>query len=336
MALISKKETNELSMRDSMSVKLAKPRGGLVVDLPSKCWGSEFIMEIKWDGVRESCEIGKSGNTLQGRSRHGKTKGSEYSKAYGFVDRSDCVPHIRDLVFPKRYRKSLLDGEVVWGDDSALALSNPARGNQVYNVFDCLFFGGDDVRAYPFMERRKMLKEVVRSVNCPLLRVGRILKASRSNFDLAMKRGHEGAVFKSKEGAYGTATHAEGWWRAKGVDTHDVVILDVSQASRGGSTSRGVKAVPVESVATIAVGMFDPEGKLVEVGRARFNLRISHWAETMWARWPHDRGRVIEIRASGFNRKRFRWCEMMRFRDDKQATHEDCPIPEAASLVMSA
>lgn len=320
-----------MTLRDDLQLKLAKPRGGLVLDLPERCWTDRFIQEIKWDGIRESCEIAKGRTYLQGRNKHGKTKGAAHSSGQSFVDQSDRAPHIRDLDLPRQYRGTLLDGELVWGDDSSLALSVEGRGRQTYHVFDCLFFRGEDVRSYPLVERRKLLKEVVKVAGSTAMRVGRALKATKKNYELAMARGLEGTVFKRKDGLYGASTYADGWWRAKSAVTHDAVIMDVSQATRGGSPKRGIKPKPVPAVATITVGMYSVEGDLVEVGKARFNLGIRDLAESMWSTWPSDKGRVIEMRASGFNEKRFRWCEMLRFRDDKPAG--ECLVPVGATKV---
>lgn len=321
-----------MSMRDGMKIKLAKPRGGLVSGVPEGCWSPKYAMEIKRDGVRQTIQFTSKGTILQGRSKHGKLKGVAHANTQCFVDRSEHVPHVQRLVFPE-LRGTLLDTEVVWGEDSALAMCLEARGHQKIYVFDILFHNGVDVRNQPWHKRRKLVEKIVRIVDKEFMVANPIFAATKAQHDKIMKKGFEGTILKSRKGVYDASSRTRtGWWKAKGEDTVDAFIISVQQAKSGGSPKRGIKPKPIARAATMTVGMYDAQGNVVEVGKCRFTPEHRDTlAGTIWKAWPGHKGLVVEMSASGFNKKRYRFCQLKRIRYDK--LKEECILPKKVAKV---
>ena len=138
--------------------------GRLVRELP----GDGYLYEPKWDGFR--CLVFRDGSEVDMRSRHDRP----FSRYF-----PELVAGFRSLASDR----FVLDGEIVIatreGFDFAalLARLHPAASRverltretpAVFVAFDVLAVAGEDVRARPFAERRRVVAELCRDAEPPL------------------------------------------------------------------------------------------------------------------------------------------------------------------------
>ena len=87
---------------------------------------------------------------------------------------------------------------------------------------------------------------------------------------------------------------------------------------------KGIKRKPNGKAATFTVAMMTDDHEVVEVGKVR---NLPHDATQFGLKeFERFKARVIEMRVSGFDGKRFRWPRFVRWRDDK--TLDDCRLAE--------
>lgn len=128
--------------------------------------GPDFFAEEKKDGIRELLHTGTGWCRITSR-RQSVHDGL-------FVEKTDCVPHIRDLTALPGW---VVDGEVVsrWGETShqrcantvSVMGSNPAQavalqrkhGWCTFEVFDVLVADGEDIRGRPLKKRLEFLDQ---------------------------------------------------------------------------------------------------------------------------------------------------------------------------------
>jgi bifunctional non-homologous end joining protein LigD len=133
-----------------------RPMLATLVDKPFD--DKKWIFETKWDGFRLVTE--KRGNTVRLWSRNGIDVTSRYAVLLPALQKVDgsCVidGEICALDAHGRSRFQLLQN----------ALNKKAK--LLYVVFDALFAGGNDIRGKPLLERKEVLKALLR--RDPLLR----------------------------------------------------------------------------------------------------------------------------------------------------------------------
>src|SRR5262249_41619960 len=139
-----------------------------LVDAPPD--GSEWLHEIKLDGYRMLCRIGRGSARLL--TRNG-------------LDWTDRFPDLTAALAEPPARSVLLDGEVVVFDREGRtsfqalqgALGRKSSADAVhFTAFDCLYLDGRDVRAAPLFERKQLLRALLSRAPAP--RVSRSAKAS--------------------------------------------------------------------------------------------------------------------------------------------------------------
>lgn len=130
-------------------------------------------LEEKFDGVRALVYVLKEHNRVFSR---------RISKKTGFyVENSDSVPQIRDIVTPQ-LNGTILDGEM-YIPEQGFQLSSAVMnckydkaisrqeelGFQVFHAFDIIMFKGKDVRELPLYQRKLYLRIVVAEINSPYI-----------------------------------------------------------------------------------------------------------------------------------------------------------------------
>jgi bifunctional non-homologous end joining protein LigD len=113
-----------------------------------------WIFEIKWDGFRAIAEVAQDGARLYSRNQR------SFNKPFAEIVRS----------LEKLGHEVVLDGEVAALDEEGKSrfewLVNPkgSKGQVVYWVFDLLYLDGRDMRNLPLIRRKRLLRNIVRSV----------------------------------------------------------------------------------------------------------------------------------------------------------------------------
>ena len=181
---------------------------------------------------------------------------------------------------PATLASCALDGEIV---------------GSTYYVFDLLEANGQDIRRLPLRERRAALLALqplfpdwIRPI--PTARPG---QAGGEYVQAVLRDGGEGCVAKQLSAPYGF-----GWFKAKGVQTHDVVVTAQATATR-----------------SVSIGHYSDDDRLVDCGKvAVFSLSTLESLRT---------GDVLEIAAQGRTAQgKFREPRFLKVRTDKPAA--DC------------
>jgi len=203
-------------MPDSVDVTLAKLEGEPFSD-------PNWLFEIKWDGVRTIAFL-KEGK-VRLLSRSGRDVTAEY-------------PEFQDL--PKHLRAStvILDGEIVTLDENGrsdfqklqnrIGVSNPSAKLQEaiplnYYLFDLLYCNGFDIRKSPLLQRKELLRQILRNENRVRYSEHQLEKG-KELFHAASEKGLEGIVGKEIHSPYSGA-RTPLWIKLKIVKELDAVVL---------------------------------------------------------------------------------------------------------------
>ena len=204
---IEKEAQNKLPF-DNVSVQLAS----LTKRVPS---GKNYIFEIKYDGYRvlSYVENGK----VKLKSRNGK----DFTKKFAVI--------AEDLEKSFKNKSIVLDGEVVVFDkngrsDFSMLQESAKRGknNFSYVVFDVLALG-EDVRAKPLLERKKLLEALSKFFTPNIILSEYVLGDGKECFEVAKKLGLEGIVAKKINSKY-SGKRNDDWLKIKCYHRQEFVI----------------------------------------------------------------------------------------------------------------
>ncbi|HLG58602.1 MAG TPA: non-homologous end-joining DNA ligase [Vicinamibacterales bacterium] len=219
----------------------------LVKEPPS---GDRWIHEIKYDGYRIGCVIGKGRVRLI--SRNGK-------------DWTSVFPEIAEAAKKLKVDEALLDGEVAMvmpdGKTSFEALQQAAAGAVshaplVYFVFDLMRLGRERIAELPLEERKKRLRKLVGGRQTGRIRYAEHIEGRGDVlFDHATRLGLEGIISKRRDLSYRPGRH-DTWRKTKVMQRRLFVI--------GGFTDpEGTRA----GIGALLLGVYDGS-RLVFAGRA--------------------------------------------------------------------
>jgi len=192
-------------------------------DLPAD--DDAWAYEIKWDGMRAVAEL------EDGVVRLRTTRGNDAAIAF---------PELARLGEALDSRPGILDGEIVAFDelalpsfgllqqrmhvaDAATAAARAAETPVAFVVFDLLHFDGYDSWRLPYLDRRRLLAELVEPGDhwqVPAHRVGggaELLAAVR-------ERGLEGIVAKRPDRPYEPGKRSASWRKVKVRHTQEFVV----------------------------------------------------------------------------------------------------------------
>ena len=214
-----------------------KPMLSILVNKPfnSKFW----VFEVKWDGVRSILFLHKKKGILELQSRNGRSITHRYPeliKTLGFsTSSSSSMIKCKESV--------VLDGEVVVLDkkngtpsfqshqrrmnvDSIKEIEN--LSNEIaatYYFFDILYLDGADLQGLPFLERRKILSDVIGKENARIKISHFIEEQGQEAFDKTKSMGLEGLIAKNKSSKYVQGLRSRDWLKIKHIKTQDCVVI---------------------------------------------------------------------------------------------------------------
>jgi bifunctional non-homologous end joining protein LigD len=184
----------------------------------------DWIFERKLDGIR--C-LARTGPGPDLRSRND-------------LALNDRFPSVAEALVS--YPDAVLDGEVVAFAGSQTSFQRLGqRGGAVYfYVFDILETGGRDVRDLPLLERKRILREVVKPAG-PI----RITPYRRSNgialYEEACRRGWEGLIAKRADSPY-VGKRSRDWLKWK-CDAEQELVIGGYTAPKGSRIELGALLV---------------------------------------------------------------------------------------------
>jgi bifunctional non-homologous end joining protein LigD len=197
-----------------------RPMLATLVDKPFD--SDEWVYETKWDGFRLIAEAKRGSVRLFSRN------GIEVTTRYPAIAQA-----LRAVTEP-----CVIDGEVVALDATERSrfqlLQNALHGEETrpqYCVFDILFFGGQDVRGRPLLERKRLLTQVLPRTS--LLRYSEHIKEKGiALFNKAKRAGLEGVMAKRAAGLYYSGKRTREWLKFKAVYEQEVVIIGYTAPRR--------------------------------------------------------------------------------------------------------
>ncbi|UPK70647.1 DNA ligase D [Chitinophaga filiformis] len=221
------------------------PMMATLVDKPFSREG--WLFETKWDGYRAIADVRKGKVELYSRNHLSFNK--DYSK---IVSALEDLSH--DVV---------LDGEVVilkkdgTSDFQSLQnYKNDASGNLVYVVFDMLQLDGQDLKALPLIQRKELLKDVVKQLGSKtVIYSEHVLDDSEKLYKTAQQKGWEGIIAKEAESLYAEGRRSLSWLKIKIVDEQEAIICGYTdpQGSR-------------KKIGSLVLGVYDDNNELKYVG----------------------------------------------------------------------
>jgi len=205
------------SARRSHGVRLpgfVKPQLATLMEHPPK--GDDWVHEIKFDGYR-----------LLARLEDGETK--LITRAEN--DWTGRFSSIAAAVAKLPARETLLDGEVVCQDpDGSMsfhglqqALSEGRQERLHYYVFDILFLDGEDLRERPLLERKQILKRLLRRAPAQLHYSEHYTQPGDQVLEHACGIALEGIVSKRADRPYHSGRDMQ-WLKSKCIHEQEVVI----------------------------------------------------------------------------------------------------------------
>jgi bifunctional non-homologous end joining protein LigD len=209
--------------------------------------GENWVHEIKYDGYRILCVLSDGQAKLFSRNERQWT---------------DRFPEIAEAAAQIPVESAILDGEIVVVDQQGRtdfqALQNILQGTRsgrlVYFVFDIAFCAGYDVTQTPLIERKKLLKSILRE-GLPILYTDHIQGQGEAVFDNACRLGLEGIISKRADSIY-EQRRSRSWLKVKCFMRQEFVI--------GGYTDPGGSRA---GFGALLLGYFDPGGGLVYSGK---------------------------------------------------------------------
>jgi len=237
-----------------MAVPDLEPMTAVAGELPHD--DADWAYEIKWDGMRTLVTI--EGGTLRARSRrrHHIEPG---------------IPELDALPAALGPLDVLLDGELVAFEDGRPSFARLAERMHVLDrptavrvaertpvafvAFDLLHLAGTDTWRLPYLERRRLLADVLDpgpTWQVPVHHLG----GGADLLDAARARGLEGIMAKRPERPYEPGRRSTSWRKVKLRPTQEFVV---GGWTSGSGTREG-------RMGSLLVGGHDDEGRLVYVG----------------------------------------------------------------------
>ena len=221
-----------------------KPMLSTLVDKPfdSKDW----VFEIKWDGVRSILLLHKKKGILELQSRNGKSITHRYpelvkeltSTSSSLTSSSSSTSSVI-----KCKESVVLDGEIVVLDKKngipsfqshqrrmnvnfikeieSLSKEIPAT----YYFFDILYIDGINLQSLPFLERRRILSDIITEENARIKISHFIEEQGQEIFDKSKSMGLEGLIAKHKSSKYVQGIRSRDWLKIKHIKTQDCVVI---------------------------------------------------------------------------------------------------------------
>jgi bifunctional non-homologous end joining protein LigD len=208
-------------MRPFPLIKKIKPMLATLIAGPFDRKG--WLFEVKWDGYRALAFKDKKVELL---SRGQKSFNQRYP---AIVSEIKKIPG--DVI---------LDGEIVVLDKKGRSnfqlLQNYQKkqeGALYYYVFDILLYKGQDLRDSPLVERKKILKKLVRQPGLTQIRFSDdIHEKGKAFFRLAVKKGLEGIIAKKEDSSY-QSRRSPDWLKIKTTLRQEVVIGGFTEPKGG-------------------------------------------------------------------------------------------------------
>ena len=216
-----------------------KPMLSTLVDKPFN--NKDWVFEVKWDGVRSILFLHKKKGILDMQSRNGKSITHRYPELVKTLSFSTPSSSSSSVLNCKE--SVVLDGEIVVLDkkkgipsfqshqrrmnvDYIKEIENLSKEiPATYYFFDILYLDGINLQGFPFLERRKILSDVIAKENARIKISHFIEENGKEVFDKTKSMGLEGLVAKHKSSVYKQGIRSRDWLKIKHIKTQDCVVI---------------------------------------------------------------------------------------------------------------
>ena len=215
---------------------------------------SDFIFELKWDGMRALAFV--EGGQLRLQSRNLRNITSQF-------------PELAELPRSVKADQTVLDGELVSFDKDGhpsftriqQRLQRQARGSidrgprAHFVAFDLLYMNGHSVMEQPLEQRKNLLHKVLEQSE--LVQACDFIETDgKAFFDATCEHGLEGIMAKEKSSTYFPGKRSPSWHKVKRIRGCEFVI--------GGYDFGGKRK---ELFSSLLLGLYDGSQRLVFVGQ---------------------------------------------------------------------
>jgi bifunctional non-homologous end joining protein LigD len=222
-----------------------KPQLARLVEGPPEEEG--WVHELKFDGYRMEALL------KDGIAQFYTRNELEWSNAF---------PHLLNAVEKLPCQNAILDGEIVAMDEKGKTnfqlLQNSLKGKNDkslrYYIFDLLYLNGKDLRDLPYIERKELLKELLKGTKNYLFLSEHFESNGQDFFRVSCEHGLEGIISKQKDAPYSSG-RGDLWLKSKCSERQEFVI-------GGWSEPRGSR----EGIGALLLGVYE-DGKLRYAGR---------------------------------------------------------------------
>jgi bifunctional non-homologous end joining protein LigD len=180
---------------------------------------NDWLFEIKWDGYRAVAELKNSNVKLYSRN------GLSFEQHYPVVF----------AALKKIKLNAVLDGEIVVLNEKGLPdfqkLQHYDENNTFpicYYIFDLLAVNGKDITALTLIERKKMLKTIIKK-NTVIKYSDHLVGKGISFFNATSKQGLEGIMAKNAGSQYDKGSRTSDWLKIKHHRSEEVIIAGFTQ-----------------------------------------------------------------------------------------------------------
>ena len=221
----------DIDQQEEFPTKI-KPMLSTLVNKPFN--NKDWVFEVKWDGVRSILFFHKTKGILEMQSRNGKSITHRYPEIV------NALKSISSAI--KCKESAILDGEIVVSDKKngipnfqdhqrrmnidnikeieILSRQIPAT----YYFFDILYLDGKNLQSLPFLERRRILSEIIEE-NSRIKISDFIEEIGKEIFDKTKSMGLEGIVAKYKSSKYLQGIRSRDWLKIKNIKTQDCIVI---------------------------------------------------------------------------------------------------------------
>ena len=238
-----------------------KPMLGTLIDTPFD--SSEWVFEVKWDGVRAILFLNKEELILELKSRNDKLITHRYP---------ELLSPLKSAINCKE--SAILDGEIVILDQKGfpdfqehqrrMNVDHPKDIERLakeipstYYFFDILYIDGRNVQTLPFVERRQILSNVIMSND--RIRISDFIEEKGIEaFEKIKDFNLEGMMAKRKFSRYIQGTRSADWLKIKNIKTQDCVVIGFT---KGEGNRQGY-------FGSLLLAMYNERGELVFVGHS--------------------------------------------------------------------
>jgi len=230
---------------------------GKLVDSPFD--SSEWVFEVKWDGVRTILFLNKDEQILEPRNDKSIThrypellsplKSAINCKKSAVLDGEIVILNEKGFPdFQEHQRRMNVDHPK---DIERLAKEIPST----YYFFDILYIDGRNIQTLPFVERRQILSSVI--ISNDRIRISDFIEEKGIEaFEKIKDFNLEGMMAKRKFSKYIRGTRSADWLKVKNIETQDCVVIGFT---KGEGNRQGY-------FGSLLLAMYNERGELVFVG----------------------------------------------------------------------